>query len=155
MRHELGLLKKPLLRKGGDSPQHRNWKTSIGKCVGSCKSPDGISRPDQRLKRPCPRLHGRCSERGSRTTLKDGSKQFSIFHSNWTLWKAYSFVVKDYCYLLIAYVKITFQIINSCTLADILVVMATWQALKLIDPSSRIQLHFTQKEVKKHFLRKL
>ena len=23
-----------------------------------------------------------------------GSKQFSIFHSNWILWKAYSFVVK-------------------------------------------------------------
>ena len=44
--------------------------------------------------------------------------------------KAYSFVVKDYYYLLIVDVAITFQLINSCTVTDILVVMATWQALK-------------------------
>ena len=42
----------------------------------------------------------------------------------------YSFVVKDYYYLLIADVAITFKLINSCTLTDTLVVMATWQALK-------------------------
>ena len=35
------------------------------------------------------------------------------------------FVVKDYYYLLIADVAITFQLINSYTLTDILVVMAT------------------------------
>ena len=40
------------------------------------------------------------------------------------------FVVKDYYYLLIADVAITFQLINSYTLTDILVVMATWQVLK-------------------------
>ena len=56
--------------------------------------------------------------------------KFAILHSNGTLWKVYSFVVKDYCYLLIADVTITFQLINSYTLIDILVVMATWQALK-------------------------
>ena len=55
----------------------------------------------------------------------------TVFHYNWTLWKAYSFVVRDYYYLLIANVAITFQLnINSYTLTDILVVMATWQALK-------------------------
>ena len=37
----------------------------------------------------------------------------------------YSFVVKDYYYLLIADVAITFKLINSCTLTDTLVVMAT------------------------------
>ena len=42
----------------------------------------------------------------------------------------YLFVVKDYYYLLIADVAITFKLINSCTLTDTLVVMATWQALK-------------------------
>ena len=53
-----------------------------------------------------------------------------IFHSNWTLWKVYTFVVKDYYYLSMADVTVTFQLINSCTLTDTLVVMATWQSLK-------------------------
>ena len=99
--------------------------------------------------------------------VKGGSKQFSIFHSSWTLWKAYSFVVKDYCYLLIADVVITLQFINS--------LCSHWHfgchgnlAGSQIHPIPSIQLHFTQKvvgklpfllhqnclHVKEHFLRK-
>ena len=95
-----------------------------------------------------------------------GSKQFSIFHYNWTLWKVYSFVVKDYYYLLIADVAITFQLNNSCTLTDTLVVMATWQALKYtlflvfscilhkVVGKLPFLLHQNCLHIKEHFLRK-
>ena len=97
---------------------------------------------------------------------KGGSKQFSIFHYNWNLWKVYSFVVKDSYYFLIADVAITLQLINSCN---------HWHfgchgnlTGPQINPISSIQLHFTQKvvsklpfvlhqncfHIKEHFLRK-
>ena len=53
-------------------------------------------------------------------------------------------VVKDDSYLLITYVTITFQLINSCTLTFWL----SWQLDRPSNtPYSSIQLHFTQKVV--------